>query len=119
MAWLKEYLKGQAKPQTCLLNIPISSSFTQKVWKALTSIPFGHTLSYKELASRAGSDKAARAVGNACNKNPFPLLLPCHRVIAAYGKLGGFAKDVAIKQRLLAFEKKLNSKLYAKNYNLW
>ena len=60
--------------------------------------------SYGELASNAGHPGAARAVGTACHFNPFPLLIPCHRVIAASGKLGGFALDMRIKRALLDFE---------------
>lgn len=70
----------------------------------MQKIPFGSTMSYQEVAQAAGSPRAARAVGGACNRNPFPLLVPCHRVIQANGKIGGFALDLEIKRRLLEFE---------------
>lgn len=87
-------------------SIPLSSGtpFQHKVMKALSEIPFGHTVSYQELATLCGSPRGARAVGNACGRNPFPLFIPCHRVIQHNGKLGGFALDLEIKKRLLEFE---------------
>lgn len=80
------------------------SPFYQEVLEQLSQIPFGSTISYQELGQQCGKTCAARAVGNACNQNPFPLFIPCHRVICADGSLGGFALDRTIKQRLLAFE---------------
>jgi methylated-DNA-[protein]-cysteine S-methyltransferase len=81
------------------------SRLEQKVLQKLSLIPIGKTISYKELALLCETPKGARAIGNACGKNPFPLLIPCHRVIRANGELGGFALDLEIKKRLLEFEK--------------
>jgi O-6-methylguanine DNA methyltransferase len=81
------------------------SEFQQKVWRALLKIPVGHTRTYSEVAERIGMPGAARAVGNACGANPIPVLVPCHRVLAAGGKIGGFSAGLEWKQKLLAAEK--------------
>ncbi len=80
--------------------------FHRKVYKALCKVPAGTTITYAELAKRAGSPGAARAVGQAMAKNPFPIVIPCHRVIASNGKLGGYSGrgGVAAKRALLARE---------------
>ncbi|MCW8955754.1 MAG: methylated-DNA--[protein]-cysteine S-methyltransferase [Gammaproteobacteria bacterium] len=85
---------------------PLGTEFQQRVWQALQKIPAGEVRSYGELAYQLGS--SARAVGNACRKNPIPLLIPCHRVVAKTG-LGGFAGQtegalLELKQRLLRHE---------------
>ena len=77
--------------------------FQQRVWQALLSIPFGETVSYGELAQMVGC-RSAQAVGQAVGANPVALLIPCHRVIAAHGKLGGYAYGTEIKKRLLELE---------------
>ncbi len=82
------------------------SPFQLMVWESLLKIPYAETISYKELASRIGKPGAQRAVGNALNKNPIAIILPCHRVIAADGGLGGFAVDLRIKKMLLEIERK-------------
>lgn len=84
--------------------IPEAPSFTRACWQVLTKIPYGETISYRELAARAGNANAVRAAGTACGRNPLPLLIPCHRVIGNQGGLGGFAWGIAFKQRLLALE---------------
>jgi O-6-methylguanine DNA methyltransferase len=81
------------------------SRFHQKVWRALLDIPFGHTRTYSEVAELVGVQGGARAVGNACGANPIPVLVPCHRVLAAGGKLGGFSSGLEWKRKLLAAEK--------------
>lgn len=83
--------------------------FRHRVYTLARTIPPGTTLSYGELAKRAGSPGAARAVGQAMAHNPFPILVPCHRVVAAGGKTGGFTAEgsVATKLRLLALERPL------------
>jgi len=80
------------------------TAFQQRVWAALREIPFGETTSYGALAAQLGSPKAARAVGSANGANPICLIVPCHRVIAASGALGGFAFGIEVKQALLAHE---------------
>ncbi|MFY7868166.1 MAG: methylated-DNA--[protein]-cysteine S-methyltransferase [Exiguobacterium sp.] len=80
--------------------------FQQEVWDALLTIPYGETRTYKQIAEQIGRPKAVRAVGQALNRNPLPILFPCHRVIGSSGKLVGFAGGLAEKQRLLEFEMK-------------
>ena len=84
---------------------PNGTDFQLRVWNALTEIPFGETRSYRDIAEAAGNPKACRAVGNAVGKNPFLIVLPCHRVIASDGTMGGFSADIRIKKYLLEFEK--------------
>lgn len=102
--WIVLYLEGKAPS----LNLEFGTPFQQKVALTLQQIPFGKTVSYSELGALAGNAKGARAVGNTMNKNPFPLFIPCHRVIAKNGEIGGFALDVEIKRRLLEFEARIN-----------
>ena len=78
--------------------------FQVQVWNALREIPFGETRTYAEVGRALGRPGAARAVGTANASNPVPLIVPCHRVIAAGGKLGGYAGGLEIKRRLLALE---------------
>ena len=80
------------------------TAFQQSVWKALTKIPVGKTVTYAELAQRVGKPKASRAVGSACGKNPIPLIVPCHRVLASNGGLGGFSSGLPVKKDLLKAE---------------
>jgi methylated-DNA-[protein]-cysteine S-methyltransferase len=85
------------------------SPFHLQVWRELRKVPPGETVSYQELARRLGKPKAARAVGQACGANPIPLIVPCHRVIAANGKLGGFSAGLERKRWLLEHEKEVAS----------
>ena len=102
--WMTGYCeKGADLPHLPLLMEGLPP-FTLKVLTALQTVPFGKTLSYQELAFLAGNGKAARAAGNACNRNPFPLVIPCHRILAANQKLGGFAFGTGLKRQLLSFE---------------
>jgi len=78
--------------------------FQEKVFKVVSEIAWGETLSYKEVAQRLGQDKAVRAVGRAVGANPLSLVIPCHRVVGASGKLQGYAGGVHVKARLLAAE---------------
>ena len=79
------------------------SPFSQKVLEAMQKIPFGSVQTYAQLAESASCPKGARAVGNVCRANPFPLIIPCHRVVARHG-LGGFAYGLEMKMQLLDFE---------------
>ena len=82
------------------------TAFQVSVWRTLLKIPKGQTISYAELARRIGKPKAYRAVANACGKNPLPVIIPCHRVIASNGGLGGYsAGPLSRKAALLAQEK--------------
>lgn len=85
------------------------TEFQMSVWSELTRIPFGTTISYRELARRIGRPKAVRAVGGANGRNPIPIVVPCHRVIGASGQLTGFGGGVATKRALLEFEGALAS----------
>ena len=90
------------------LDFPIrmvGTPFQQRVWQALQQIPYGATRTYGEIASAIGNSRASRAVGMACNKNPLLLIVPCHRVVGANGKLTGFAYGTDAKQWLLELEK--------------
>lgn len=84
------------------------SDFQKKIWRQMAKIPYGKTKSYKNLAEKINNPNASRAVGNVCNKNPLPLVIPCHRVVYSNGKLGGFAVDLKIKENLLEFERNLS-----------
>ena len=86
------------------LDLRTGTEFQQRVWAALRRIGFGQTKAYAEIAAEVGSPKATRAVGGACGANPIPLLIPCHRVLASGGKLGGFSGGLPWKKRLLALE---------------
>lgn len=103
LAWMEAYVMGQKGP-----HLPLDFSgltpFTRKGLKAIHAIPFGKVQSYGEIASQVGCPKGARAIGNVCNKNPFPLIIPCHRVVQGDRSIGGFAYCLDMKKRLLAHE---------------
>ena len=116
--WLDDYFAGKQTENTVMLKKdalnqknaariivqPKGTAFQQRVWQALLTIPYGETVSYGELARMVGC-KSAQAVGQAVGANPIALLIPCHRVIAAHGKLGGYAYGQEIKRQLLEWEK--------------
>ena len=89
------------------LDFPIrmvGTPFQQRVWRALQQIPYGTTRTYGEIAAAIGTPRASRAVGMACNKNPLPFIVPCHRVVGANGNLTGFAYGTDAKRWLLELE---------------
>ena len=98
-----EYFAGKRKNFEISLKL-IGTDFQKKVWQELQRIPFGETICYQELASRVGNIKMARAVGNANGKNPISIIVPCHRVIAKNGSIGGFTSGVEKKISLLNLE---------------
>ncbi|MDG2764922.1 methylated-DNA--[protein]-cysteine S-methyltransferase, partial [Vibrio parahaemolyticus] len=101
---LEEYLNGDRK----MFTVPIGLSGTEfqtKVWNELLKIPFGETKTYREIAKSIGNDKAYRAVGGANNKNPIPIIVPCHRVVGADKSLVGYKGGLDIKKALLEIEK--------------
>jgi len=101
---LLEYFAGERR----VFDIPLApqgTEFQQQVWTALTSIPYGATITYGELARRIGRPKASRAVGAANGRNPIPVIIPCHRVIGSSGKLVGFGGGLDTKQSLLRLER--------------
>ncbi len=83
---------------------PKGTPFQQTVWQTLQTIPYGTTSTYGELASKIGNPKASRAVGAANGRNPIPIIIPCHRVIGANGKLTGFRGGLQFKEALLSLE---------------
>ena len=101
---LEEYFAGKRKTFDLPL-VPKGTEFQQKVWKALQEIPYGETRTYGEIAAAIGNPKAARAVGMANNKNPIGILIPCHRVVGANGKLVGYAGGMEKKEFLLELER--------------
>lgn len=103
---LDEYFAGQRTRFDLPLE-PKGSDFQLKAWVALTSIPYGETISYGEQAKRMDNPKAVRAVGGANGKNPFSIVVPCHRVIGANGTLTGYTGGMNRKEWLLSFELKM------------
>jgi methylated-DNA-[protein]-cysteine S-methyltransferase len=102
---LKEYFAGK-RADFDLPLAPEGTEFQRTVWRSLQDIPYGETISYGELAKRVGNPKASRAVGAANGQNPIPIVIPCHRVIGANGKLTGFGGGLPTKEKLLALEAK-------------
>jgi len=102
-AGLKSSLAGRKPKNLPPLDLN-GTEFQQKVWNALRKISTGRTKSYGEIARAVGKPKAVRAVGGACGANPIPVLVPCHRVLAAHGKIGGFGGGLDWKRTLLARE---------------
>lgn len=102
---LKEYFAGTRKQ----FELPIyleATEFKKQVWEELLKIPYGTTATYKQIAQRIGRPKAARAVGMANHDNPIPVIIPCHRVIGANGKLTGYALGLEMKEELLGLERR-------------
>jgi methylated-DNA-[protein]-cysteine S-methyltransferase len=100
---LDEYFGG-ARREFALELRPRGTVWQQKVWAALRKLPFGATIDYRELATRAGNPLAARAAGRANATNPIPIVIPCHRVIGAAGALTGYGGGLENKARLLGLE---------------
>jgi O-6-methylguanine DNA methyltransferase len=98
------YFNGEAVVFTAPLDLSGTTPFQRRVWDELTSIPYGKTRSYSEVAAAVGNRAAARAVGAANRSNPIPIVIPCHRVIKADGTLGGYSSGIAIKEQLLRLE---------------
>ncbi|EAD2624904.1 methylated-DNA--[protein]-cysteine S-methyltransferase [Listeria monocytogenes] len=105
---LDDYFEGKREH----FDLPVllkGTDFQQKVWQALSEIPYGGVVSYKDIAISAGSPKAVQAVGQANRANPIPIIIPCHRCVKSNGELGGYnGADVDKKQYLLALEKGLS-----------
>jgi len=104
-----EYLDGERKEFSLeLMKLALSqkgTEFQHAVWRAIAEIPYGETRSYRELAEKIGRPKAVRAVGTACGKNAFPIVIPCHRVLASGGGWGGYAFGIEMKKKLLELER--------------
>ena len=104
---LVEYLDGKRRSFDLALD-PRGTAFQRAVWRALAEIPYGETRSYADVARAVGKPRAVRAVGAANGANPLALVVPCHRVIAADGTLGGYGGGLELKARLLAMERSLS-----------
>lgn len=103
---LDAYFNGDLKEFKQKIKFVNGTEFEHKVWLALKEIPYGETRSYKWISEKVGRPKAMRAVGQALKKNPMPIILPCHRVIASDGSIGGFSCGVEIKWWLLRHERR-------------
>ena len=107
---LLEYFDGKRKS----FDFPFEfhgTAFQEEVWKALLSIPYGETRTYKDIAVQIGNPKACRAVGMANNKNRLSIVVPCHRVIGSNGKLVGYASGLSMKEFLLNLENENSIKI--------
>ncbi|KKJ95775.1 methylated-DNA--[protein]-cysteine S-methyltransferase [Micromonospora sp. HK10] len=101
---LRAYFAGELTEFTVPVSVSRGSEFERAVWREMTRIPYGETLTYGEVAQAVGEPGAARAVGVACNRNPVPVLVPCHRIVGAGGKLVGFGGGLPRKVTLLELE---------------
>jgi O-6-methylguanine DNA methyltransferase len=101
---LEQALAGKTPDRLPPLDLSGGTEFQRRVWNALREIPSGQTKSYALVAQAIGRPKAMRAVGQACGANPIPVVIPCHRVLAAGGKLGGFSSGLDWKRKLLTRE---------------
>lgn len=103
--WLDIYFIGNIPDFTPPL-LAQGTPFQKRVWELLLTIPYGETVTYGQLAAMISPTMSAQAVGTAVGRNPIAILIPCHRVVAAGGKIGGYAYGVALKQELLQIEKR-------------
>ena len=102
---LRRYAAGKRVKFSLPLDLAAGTPFQQKVWRALLTIPYGETRPYAWVARRIGKPRATRAVGAACGANPIGVIVPCHRVIASDGSLGGYTGGLTVKKRLLNLER--------------
>jgi methylated-DNA-[protein]-cysteine S-methyltransferase len=105
---LKAYFAGELQEFTVPLSVRGGSSFERAVWTQLGLIPYGEMQTYGEVAKLVGDPGAARAVGVACNRNPLPIVVPCHRVVGAGGKMVGFGGGIPTKRHLLELEARVS-----------
>jgi len=101
---IHEYLRGERRTFDLPLDL-LGTAFQRSVWSAISSIPYGGTMSYFEIAHAIGNPHALRAVGQATGANPVPIVIPCHRVIGKSGQLTGFAGGLPLKEQLLSIER--------------
>ena len=102
-AQLREYFEGERMSFTLPVML-YGTDFQKKVWRALVDVPYGKRATYKDIAEKIGSPKAFRAVGMANNKNPVPIIVPCHRIVGSDGSLTGYAGGIDMKRFLLTLE---------------
>jgi O-6-methylguanine DNA methyltransferase len=111
---LDEYFNKERK----LFDLPqdiIGTAFQMRVWGELKKIKYGETITYRQLAIRLGNAEAVRAVGRASSANPLPLVIPCHRLVGADGKLTGYSGGLEVKKILLGLENSVNPDLFSSN----
>lgn len=101
---LLAYIDGTRREFSLPVDWSAGTPFQRKVWKAITRIPYGRVRSYQWVAMRVGGKQYARAVGMALGANPVPIVVPCHRIVAHDGSLGGFSCGLPMKRRLLSLE---------------
>jgi methylated-DNA-[protein]-cysteine S-methyltransferase len=101
---LDEYFEGNRRRFDLPLDVALPAAFNRRVLEELARVPYGEVVTYGELAARAARPRAARAVGTVMNRNPLPIVLPCHRVIGANGKLVGYGGGLERKEQLLRLE---------------
>jgi len=111
---LKEYFNRKRKQFELPLEI-VGSEFQKRVWDELLKIPYGKTISYKDLASRLGNIKVIRAAAHANGVNPLPIVIPCHRVVGSNGSLIGYGGGLEIKKKLLILEGSRQPELFSNN----
>lgn len=104
---IQEYLDGKRKTFDIPIQHSSASDFFSKVMAIIEEIPYGQTITYKDIAKSINRPRASRAVGMVCNRNPIPIIIPCHRVIATNGSLTGYKGGLDIKKQLLEMEKSL------------
>jgi methylated-DNA-[protein]-cysteine S-methyltransferase len=104
VAELRSYFAGELTNFTLPLSVRRGSEFERAVWREMSAIPYGEMRTYGEVAKAVGDAGAARAVGVACNRNPIPVIVPCHRIVGAGGKLVGFGAGLPRKRYLLELE---------------
>jgi O-6-methylguanine DNA methyltransferase len=101
---VSEYLSGRRQCFDLPLDLSWGTTFQRLVWRMLQRVPYGGLRSYRWIAARVGGRQYARAVGNAVGANPVPIVIPCHRIVAHDGALGGFSGGLVLKRKLLALE---------------
>jgi methylated-DNA-[protein]-cysteine S-methyltransferase len=101
---LEEYFAGVRRSFEVTLDLSTRKGFTALVLERLRTVPYGAVVTYGELAAACGNPHGARAVGTAMRNNPIPIVIPCHRVIAAGGKIGGYSPGLEVKRRLFEVE---------------
>ncbi len=109
---LERYFSGESVSWSISLDFGNATPFARSVWQAIATIPFGEVRSYAWLSEAADHVGSVRAVANACGANPFPIIIPCHRVISSDGSLGGFSAGLFWKKKLLAVERQSTQHRY-------
>jgi methylated-DNA-[protein]-cysteine S-methyltransferase len=103
---LDDYFAGRRHAFELPIDWQLSNGFLLRARQGIAAIPYGETRTYTDLARAAGNERAVRAAGSACSRNPIPLIVPCHRVLRSDGSLGGYAGGLEMKQRLLELEQR-------------